>query len=184
MAGTAMAAEIGRLTEKLRVLEAKVVESEAQTDCADVVVQELMFEMKQTESWLQDVSDRQQCIENSLEEFEKVQDWVADQIEELQKEARAVRQRLKYLLKKESLFEAQIGQLQEEVKSLREAFSTAAPSQPAAKKMPRQPDGPPLKKAKAKAAAKAEAKAVSQPKTIIVKCNGATPAGRRAEPSP
>ena len=181
MAGTAMAAEIGRLTEKLRVLEAKVVESEAQTDCADVVVQELMFEMKQTESWLQDVSDRQQCIENSLEEFEKVQDWVADQIEELQKEALAVRQRLKYLLKKESLFEAQISQLQEEVKSLREAFSTAVPSQPAAKKMPRQPDGPPPKKAKA--AAKTEAKAVSQPKTIIVKFKGATPAARRAEPS-
>ena len=45
MAGTAMAAEIGRLTEKLRVLEAKVVESEAQTDCADVVVQELMGEI-------------------------------------------------------------------------------------------------------------------------------------------
>ena len=93
----------------------------------------------------------------------------------------AVKQRLKYLLKKESLFEAQISQLQEEVKSLREAFSTAAPSQPAAKKMPRQPDGPPPKKAKA--AAKAEAKAVSQPKTIILKCKGATPAARRAEPS-
>ena len=90
---------------------------------------------------------------------------------------------MKDLLKKESLFEAQISQLQEEVKALREAFSTAAPSQPAAKKMPRQPDGPPLKKAKAKAAAKAEAKAVSQPKTIIVKCKGATPAARRAEPS-
>ena len=186
MAGTAMAAEIGRLTEKLRVLEAKVVESEAQTDCADVVVQELMFEMKQTESWLQDVSNRQQCIENSLEEFEKVQDWVADQIEELQKEARAVRQRLKYLLKKESLFEAQISQLQEEVKALREAFSTAAPSQPVAKKMPvpkRQPvmveqsHGPPPKKSKA------ASKAANVTKLIIVKTKAASPAASRAEPS-
>ncbi len=44
---------------------------------------------------------------------------MADQIEELWKEALAARQRLKYLLKKESLFEAQISQLQEEGKALR-----------------------------------------------------------------
>ena len=109
---------------------------------------------------------------------ERREDWRPQSKEKReQKEALAVRQRLKYLLKKESLFEAQISQLQEEVKALREAFSTAVPSQPAAKKMPRQPDGPPPKKAKA------AAKAVSQPKTIIVKCKGATPAARRAEPS-
>ncbi len=47
--------------------------------------------------------------------------------------------------------------------------------------MPRLPDGPPPKEAKA--AEKAEAKVVSQPKTIIVKCKGATPAARWAEPS-
>ena len=52
------------------------------------------------------------------------------------KEALAVGQRLKYLLKKDSLFEAQISQLQEEAQALREAFSIAAPSQPVAKKMP------------------------------------------------
>ena len=93
---------------------------------------------------------------------------------------------LKYLLKKESLFEAQISQLQEEVKALREAFSIAAPSQPVAKKMPvprRQPvmveqsHGPPPKKSKA------ASKAANVTKLIIVKTKAATPAARRAEPS-
>ena len=86
---------------------------------------------------------------------------------------------MEYLLKRDSQHEARISQLEGEVKAFRESGQ----SQPAAKKMPRQPDGPPSKKAKEKAAAKAEAKAVSQPKTIIVKCKGATPAARRAEPS-
>ena len=163
----AMAEDIRRLKEKIRALEARDIEIEREADCADVVLQELMIEMKQKESSLKDVDNRQQNIENSLEEFQKVQYWMAGQIE--------------YFLKRESLFEARISQLQEEVKSLREASSTAAPSQPAAKKMPRQPDGPPPKKAKA--AAKAEAKAVSQPKIIVVKTKAATPAARRAEPS-
>ena len=80
-----------------------------------------------------------------------------------------------YLLKKESLFEAQVSQLQEEVKALREAFSTAAPSQPVARKMPvpkRQPvmveqsHGPPPKKSKA------ASKAANVTKLIIVKIKG------------
>ena len=79
----------------------------------------------------------------------------------------------------EKQYEARISQLEGEVKAFRESGQ----SQPAAKKMPRQPDGPPLKKAEAKAAAKAEAKAVSQPKINVVKTKPATPAARRAEPS-
>ncbi len=77
----------------------------------------------------------------------KVQDWVADQTEELWKEAPVVRQRLEYLLKKVSLFEARISQLQEEVKALREAFRKGVPSAPVAKKMPVPKSGPPSKKA-------------------------------------
>ena len=84
---------------------------------------------------------------------------------------------MEYLLKRDSQYEARISQLEGEVKAFRESGQ----SHSAAKTMPRQPDGPPPKKAKA--AAKAEAKAVSQPKTIILKCKGATPAARRAEPS-
>ena len=53
MSGTAMAEEIGRLTEKLRVLETRVIESEREADCPDIDVQERLFEKEQTESWLQ-----------------------------------------------------------------------------------------------------------------------------------
>ena len=152
---------------ELGVLEAKVVKSERDQDCADIVAQELMFELAETESLLQQVSERQQCMENSLEEFEKVQDWKADQTEELGKEALAVRQRLQYLLQKDKKFEARISQLQEDVKALREAFSNTAQSQPATKKMPRQPDGPPPKGPRPK---KAKAATKSTTKIIVVKC--------------
>ena len=106
---------------------------------------------------------------------------MADQIEEWQKDTLAVRQRLEYSLKKEWLFQAQISQLQEGVKALREAFSTAAPSQPVAKKMPvpkRQPVmvGPPPKRAKA------ATKAASGAKIIIAKSKATSPASSRAEP--
>ena len=86
---------------------------------------------------------------------------------------------MEYLLKKDSKFEARISQLQEEVKALREAFSNTAQSQPAAKKMPKQPVmlGPPPKKAKA------ATKAASVTKIIVVKSKATSPAPRRAEPS-
>ena len=117
-------------------------------------------------------------MENSLEEFEKVQDWKADQTEELQKEALAVRQRLEYLLKKDSKFEKRITQLEAEVQALREAFSNTAPSQPVAKKMPvSKMLGPPPKKSKA------ASKATNVTKVIIVKTKPASPAPTRSEPS-
>ena len=117
-------------------------------------------------------------MENSFEEFEKVQDWKANQTEELQKEALAVRQRLEYLLKKDSKFEKRITQLEAEVQALREAFSNTAPSQPVAKKMPvSKMVGPPPKKAKA------PTKAASGTKIIIVKSKATTSAPTRSEPS-
>ena len=82
-----------------------------------------------------------------------------------------------FAAERDSQYEARISRLEGEA----QAFRESGQSQPAAKKMPRQPDGPPPKKAKA--AAKAEAKAVSQPKIIVVKTKAATPAARRAEPS-
>ena len=166
----AMAEEIRRLREKIRALEARDIEIEREADTADIVMISLMSEIEV-------VKERQQDMKKSIEESQNIQDWKADQTEELWKSAAAARQRLEYLLKRDSQYEARISQLEGEVKAFRESGQ----SQPAAKKMPRQPDGPPPKKAKA--AAKAEAKAVSQPKTIIVKCKGATPAARRAEPS-
>ena len=177
MAATAMAEELERVRESLRVLEAKVVESEQEADSAEIVVNELISGIVETESWLQVVSEKQHYMENSLQEFEKIQDWKADQTEELWKETLAVRQRLEYLLKKDSKFEARISQLEEEVKALREFISNTDKSQPAAKKMPRQLAGPPPKKAKA------EAKAVSGTKIIIVKNKPTSPASSRAEPS-
>jgi chromosome segregation ATPase len=166
----AMAEEIRRLREKIRALEARDIELEKEADTADIVMISLMSEIEV-------VKERQQDMKKSIEESQNIQDWKADQTEELWKSAAAARQRLEYLLKRDSQYEARISQLEGEVKAFRESGQ----SQPAAKKMPRQPDGPPPKKAKA--AAKAEAKAVSQPKTIIVKFKGATPAARRAEPS-
>jgi hypothetical protein len=167
----AMAEEIRRLEEKVRALEARDIEIEKEADCADIVMNSLMSEMEV-------VSERQQDImKKSIEESQKIQDWKADQTEKLWKSPAAARQRLEYLLKRESQYEARISQLKREIK----AFIESGQSQPAAKKMPRQPDGPTPKKAKA--AAKAETKAVSQPKTFIVKFKGATPAARRAEPS-
>jgi hypothetical protein len=166
----AMAVELGRLRQKVRALEARDIELEREADCADVVTIALMAEIDR-------MKERQQCMEKSLEESQKIQDWKADPTEEIWKSAAAVRQRLEYLLKKDSKFEARISQLEGEVKAVRESGQ----SQPAAKKTPRQPDGPPPKMAKA--AAKAATKVVSEAKIIIVKTKAATPADRRAEPS-
>ena len=165
-----MAEELERVRESLRVLKAKVVQSEREAHSSAIVVGEMLANMVETESWLLDVSEK-------IQEFEKIQDWKADQTEELWKDALAVRQRLEYLLKKDSKFEARISQLEEEVKALREFISNTDKSQPAAKKMPRQLAGPPPKKAKA------EAKAVSGTKIIIVKSKPTSPASSRAEPS-
>ncbi len=118
-----MAEELGRLSEKVRALEARDIEIEREADCSDVVTIALMAEIER-------VSERQKCMEKSLEESVKIQDWKADQTEELWKSAAAVRQRLEYLLKKDSKFQARISQLEEEVKALRESGQ----SQPAAKR--------------------------------------------------
>ena len=103
-----MAVELGRLREKVRALEARDIELERQADTADVVISELMAEIER-------MTERQQSMEKSLEESQKIQDWKADQTEELWKSAAAVRQRLEYLLKKDSKFEARISQLEGEV---------------------------------------------------------------------
>ena len=155
------AQELGRLREKVRALEARDIELERQADTADVVISELMAEIER-------MTERQQSMEKSLEEFQKIQDWKADQTEELAKSAEAVRQRLEYLEKKDWKNEGRICRLQEEVKALRESGQ----SQPAAKKRPWQP--PPPKKPEA------AAKAASGSKILVVKT---APAARRAEPS-
>ena len=180
MSSTVMAAEIGRLRKKLSALQAKVVEIEREAACADTIASELMSEIAQTESCLQEVIETQQCMENSLEEFQKVQDWKADQTEELWKEAMAVRQRLVLLFNKEAKFEARISQLEEEVKALKEAYCNTSQLQPVAKKMPAKQQvmfGPPPKKAKA------ETKAASRTRILVVKSKASTPASSRCEPS-
>ena len=155
------AQELGRLREKVRALEARDIELERQADTADVVISELMAEIER-------MTERQQSMEKRLEEFQKIQDWKADQTEELAKSAEAVRQRLEYLMEKDGKNEGRISRLQEEVKALRESGQ----SQPAAKKRPWQP--PPPKKPEA------AAKAASGSKILVVKT---APAARRAEPS-
>ena len=157
------AQELRRLREKVRALEARDIELERQADTADVVISELMAEIER-------MKERQQSMEKSLEESQKIQDWKADQTEELAKSAEAVRQRLEYLMEKDEKNEGRISRLQEEVKALRESGQ----SQPAAKKRPWQPAGPPPKKAEA------AAKAASGNKILVVKT---APAARRAEPS-
>ena len=155
------AQELGRLREKVRALEARDIELERQADTADVVISELMAEIER-------MTERQQSMEKRLEEFQKIQDWKADQTEELAKSAEAVRQRLEYLMEKDLKNEGRISRLQAEVKALRESGQ----SQPAAKKRPWQP--PPPKKPEA------AAKAASGSKILVVKT---APAARRAEPS-
>ena len=155
------AQELGRLREKVRALEARDIELDRQADTADVVISELMAEIER-------MTERQQSMEKRHEEFQKIQDWKADQTEELAKSAEAVRQRLEYLMEKDEKNEGRISRLQEEVKALRESGQ----SQPAAKKRPWQP--PPPKKPEA------AAKAASGSKILVVKT---APAARRAEPS-
>ena len=155
------AQELGRLREKVRALEARDIELERQADTADVVISELMAEIER-------MTERQPSMEKRLEEFQKIQDWKADQTEELAKFAEAVRQRLEYLMEKDEKNEGRISRLQEEVKALRESGQ----SQPAAKKRPWQPP-PPWKR-------EAAAKAASGSKILVAKT---APAARRAEPS-
>ena len=164
-----------------------------------------MFEVHQLYSWLEDAPVKQQYIENSLEQFVKVQEQMEDQIEQLQKEAQPLREHLRgaalIVLQIETQIEDKIEQLQKDTQALRELLSSAAQSQPVAKKMPkvsapRQPvdkmmpetsapsepvmehsHGPLPKKSKA------AAQAANVTKYVIVKNKPASPAASRAEPS-
>ena len=162
----AMAEEIRRLNEKVRALEARDIDIEREADCADVVMITLMDDIEVTRKQQQDMV--------------KIQDWKADQTEELAKSAMTVKQRLEYLMKRDvqsegrhKANEARLKALEDQVNALR--------GQPAAKKMPKQPAGPPPKKAKAmaKAVEKAATKPSNVTKYIVVK----TPPARQTEPS-
>ena len=75
-----MAEEIRRLREKVRALEARDIEIEREADCADIVMNPLMSEIEV-------MTERQQDMKKSFEESQKIQDWKADQTEELWKSA-------------------------------------------------------------------------------------------------
>ena len=53
-------------------MKAKVVQSEREAHSSAIVVSEMLANMLETESWLLDVSEK-------IQEFEKIQDWKADQ---------------------------------------------------------------------------------------------------------
>ena len=169
----AMAEEIRRLSEKVRALEARDIDIEREADCADVVMITLMDDIE--------VMRKQQ------QDMVKIQDWKADQTEELAKSAMAVKQRLEYLMKRDVQSEARFKASEERSKASEARLKAledqvnALRGQPAAKKMPKPPAGPPPKKAKAvaKAVEKAATKPSNVTKYIVVK----TPPAKQTEPS-
>ena len=73
-----MAEEIARLEKRLRSVETRQLKSQHSIYSADVEQEELIFEVHQLYSWLEDVSVKQQYIENCLEQFAKVQEQMED----------------------------------------------------------------------------------------------------------
>ena len=95
-------------------------------------------------------------------------------------EALEMKQQLEYLMKRDVQSEARFKASQARFKALEDQVN-ALRGQPAAKKMPKQPAGPPPKnaRAEAKAVEKAAMKPSNVTKIVVVK----TPPARRTEPS-
>ena len=177
-----MAEETARLTERLRSVETRQLESQLSIYSADVGQEELIFEVHQLYSWLEDVSVKQQYIENGLEQFAKVQEQMEDKIEQLQKEMQALREQLQSAapskpvakkmptaLKPVSAVPVATGVIQTARFSAACLAKTSAPRQPAME----QAHEPPAKWAKA------AAKAARVTKIIIVKVKPPSPAASR-----